>query len=61
MKSFFPHRKIRDLKSVLVFMGFTVLAGCTVSDKSPGQFSENLVVTWEHLENVWGEPATSRS
>jgi hypothetical protein len=42
-------------------MGFIILTGCSVSDKNPGQFSENLVVTWEHLENVWGEPATSRS
>ena len=57
----FTHCKDRLLKSVSVFISFIVLAGCSGSDKNPGQFSENLVVTWEHLENVWGEPATSRS
>jgi hexosaminidase len=61
MKILFTHRKIRVLKSVSVLISLIVLAGCADSDKNPAQFSENLFVTWEHLENVWGEPATSRS
>jgi hexosaminidase len=61
MKMLFTYHKNRILKSISVLISLIVLAGCSVSDKNPAQFSENLFVTWEHLENVWGEPATSRS
>ncbi|MDO8951477.1 MAG: glycoside hydrolase family 20 zincin-like fold domain-containing protein, partial [Draconibacterium sp.] len=61
MKQLISQRKIRFLQMVSVFIVFVFLASCSGSVKNPGQFSEKLVVTWEHLENVWGEPTNSRS
>jgi len=61
MKRFFSRRIASFFVSVTCLFGIVVLSGCSGSVKNPEQYSDQLIVTWEHLENSWSKPESSKS